>query len=224
MLRAISTGLVLSVLVLLSPATRADAEVFLDLYAGYSLTQDEDVDTRVDGMALSFHDVDFDDSYVVGGRVGYWFETLPFFGLGLDVSYFRPDIDGQGARTSAGIPARLGGVDLEVITVGPQLLVKLPIPVVKPYVFSGPAVFVTQAEDRGGSFGVPGGDTDVDAAIGFKGGAGIRFVFFGFLGVFAEYQFTYASPELEFQRGGIRRKLETDLKTHHGVIGVTFQF
>jgi opacity protein-like surface antigen len=209
---------------LLSLASRADAEVFLDVYAGYSFTSESDVDTDLDTVGLTLEDVEFDEAFVVGGRLGYWFKALPFFGVALDVSYFQPDIGDQTVRTAAGPSLRTGRLDLDVVSVGPQLLLKLPIPIVKPYVFAGPAVFVTVAEARNGTFGVESDRTGAEATLGLKAGAGIRFVFFGFLGVFAEYQFTRFSPEFEFESGGARRKVETDIETHHGVVGATIQF
>lgn len=208
----------------LTLAGRADADTFLDVYAGYSLTRDRDIDTRLDGVSLTFEDVEFDDSFVVGGRVGHWFTVVPFLGLALDVGYFRPDIGGQTVRTSAGDRVRLGATDLHVASVGPQALVRLPLPLVKPYVFAGPAVFVTVAETSGEPFGVPGDHTGVEATIGLKAGAGVRFVLFGVVGVFAEYQFTRFSPEFEFQSGGVRNRVETDVETHHAVVGATIQF
>jgi hypothetical protein len=209
---------------LLARAVPAGAEVFLDVYAGYALTADTDIETRLDGAETTLADVELDDSFVVGGRLGYWFTTVPFFGLALDVSYFRPDIGAQTVRTSTGAPLALGAADVHVVNVGPQLLVKLPLPVVKPYAFAGPAAFVTVVENGGGVLGLAGDDTAADAALGLKAGVGIRFVFFGFLGVFAEYQFTRFSPEVEFSSGGVRRRVEADVETHHGVIGATIQF
>jgi len=214
----------LALVLLLSLAPRADAETFLDVYAGYSLTRDSDIDTRLDGTERTFQDVEFDESFAVGGRVGYWFRLVPFLGLALDVSYFKPDIGAQSVSTSTGERLQLGDTRLHVVGVGPQALVKLPLPIVKPYVFAGPAVFITMADASGETFGVPGDHTGADAAIGLKAGAGVRFVFFGFLGVFAEYQFTRFSPEFEFRSAGVRRKVETDVETHHAVVGATIQF
>lgn len=214
----------LALVLLLTLAPGADAETFLDVYAGYSLTRDSDIDTRLDGTERSFQDVEFDDSFTVGGRLGYWFGVVPFLGLALDVSYFRPDIGAQGVSTSTGDRFRLGDTDLHVVGVGPQVLVRLPLPVVKPYVFAGPAVFVTVADASGETFGVPGDHTGADASVGLKAGAGVRFLFFGFVGVFAEYQFTRFSPEFEFRSGGVRQKVETDIETHHAVVGATIQF
>ena len=214
----------LALALVLSLASRADAEVFLDVYAGYSLTRDSDIETRLDGTDRTFQDVEFDESFTVGGRVGYWFGLVPFLGLALDVSYFRPDIGSQNVATSTGARAELGRTDLHVIGVGPQALVRIPLPIVKPYVFAGPAVFITVAYATGETFGVPGDPTGAEATIGLMAGAGVRFVLFGVVGVFAEYQFTRFSPEFEFQSAGARRRVETDIETHHAVVGATIQF
>ena len=222
MRRASLPAVLVALCLLLSLASRADAEVFLDVYAGYSFTSESDIDTDLDTVGFTLQDVEFDESFVVGGRLGYWFRAVPFIGVALDVSYFQPDIGDQTVRTAAGPSLRTGRLDLDVVSVGPQLLLKLPIPIVKPYVFAGPAVFVTVGEARNGAFGVD--ETGAEATLGLKAGAGIRFVFFGFLGVFAEYQYTRFSPEFEFESGGVRRKVETDVESHHGVVGATIQF
>jgi hypothetical protein len=41
-----------------------------------------------------------------GGRLGYWFEKLPWLGLGLDIAYFAPNISTQSVDTNV----KLGGV------------------------------------------------------------------------------------------------------------------
>src|SRR5262249_32640103 len=79
----------------------ASAEWFADLYLGSAFTQKHDVATDALGVLVTTQDVTFDTSFAVGGRGGYWFESLPFssfgldLGLGLDVSHFSPDISRQ---------------------------------------------------------------------------------------------------------------------------------
>ena len=203
-------------------ATSAEAGIFIDAYGGYSLTQSKDIDTK-NGVSLDFKDVDFDDSFAVGARVGYWFNSLPFLGLGLDGAYFRPDVSSQNVNTSSGVPVRLGAMDLQVGSVALLALVQIPIPIIKPYVFAGPAIFITEAKDKGGTFGTPGGE-DSDAPFGFKVGAGLRLSLLPFLGIFAEYQFTRFSPEYEFRGPSGTRKVETDVESHHIVGGVSLRF
>jgi hypothetical protein len=64
---------------------RADAEISLDAYGGYSITGNQSIDVK-NGQSFTLNDVDVDNSWVVGGRIGYWFRSLPFLGLALDGS------------------------------------------------------------------------------------------------------------------------------------------
>jgi opacity protein-like surface antigen len=186
---------------------RADAEISLDAYGGYSITGNQSIDVK-NGQSFTLNDVDVDNSWVVGGRIGYWFRSLPFLGLALDGSYFRPDFS---------------VLDLKVGDVAPLLMLQIPIPVIKPYLLAGPAVFITEAKDTRGVFGRPG-EKDTDYPIGVKAGGGIRLSLLPFLGIFAEYQFTHFSPEYQFEGLGARRKVETDVNTHHIVGGVSLRF
>jgi hypothetical protein len=108
----------------------AAAEWFTDLYGGAALTRNHrfSLDGKLDGVAVAglVTNVSFDTSLSVGGRGGYWFESVKFFGLGLDVSHFRPDIGsqtkiGKGAITDT--RGALFGGPINVSGAGP---VKLP--------------------------------------------------------------------------------------------------
>ena len=65
----------------------------------------------VDGVAQAPFSIDvpteYEDSVNGGVRAGYWFESLPWLGIGLDVSYFGPNDDTP------------GGPEIDVIPVSP---------------------------------------------------------------------------------------------------------
>ena len=79
----------------------AAAEWFADLYGGAAFTQSShfSLDGQIDGVAVAgvVDNIRYDTSFSVGARGGYWFESFKFFGLGLDVDHFRPDISSQTA-------------------------------------------------------------------------------------------------------------------------------
>src|SRR5262245_5736590 len=204
-------------------APTADAELFLDLYGGVSLTRNTDVDTTFSGTSLTFKDVQFENSWTAGARFGYWLGILPFLGLALDGSYFQPDIGAQTITTSAGTTVNVGKADLKVGTIAGELMLRLPLGFFQPYLFGGPAAFIAVARDTGGTFG-PSNETGVTAQLGFVGGAGAAFVLTKFFGVFAEYRFTHFRPEVEFQNGNARDRVDTDVNTNTVVGGVTFRF
>jgi len=81
------------------------AEGFFDLYGGVPFAQSAQVDHQFFGdPAVSprpapisvTKDLDFSTSWTAGGRVGYWFNALPWLGLAADLSYFERK--GSGAK------------------------------------------------------------------------------------------------------------------------------
>ena len=155
---------------------RASAEWFADLYGGEAFTQSHrfSLDGRQDGAHVAglVEGVRFDQSFEVGGRFGYWFESLKVFGLGLDVSHFRPDIKSQTAIAKGditdsrgvllGVPlsvsgatrVRLSEVDFRVTSVAFDLMLRWPTLVspkfpngqFQPYLMAGPAVPILELQ------------------------------------------------------------------------------
>ena len=76
-------------------AVPASAEWALELLAGGAFSRAQDVGDKFAGTKFEFKDVNFKNSFSIGGRVGYWFESLPYLGMALDVSHFRAEIDKQ---------------------------------------------------------------------------------------------------------------------------------
>ena len=77
----------------------APAEWFADLYAGAAFTDADDHTNRAPAFDLDVEvfDIAYKDSAVIGGRAGYWFDSLPFLGS----ASMRPTSPG---RTSAPRP------------------------------------------------------------------------------------------------------------------------
>src|SRR5438445_10782153 len=77
----------------------ASAEWYADLYGGATHTPRSDVTLiiRLPSVPFDhvFHDVKWDDSASVGGRAGYWFETLTLLGVVLDEYVFVTKLDTQ---------------------------------------------------------------------------------------------------------------------------------
>ena len=161
----------LSLLVFLAIAPReAAAESFFDLFAGAAFTDSNDIKVSVPGFSAT-GESDFKTSFSVGGRAGYWFG---FFGLDLDVDYFRPSPDTNGTPgldikldvVGVGVNAMLRGQFLKTTTA--------PDGALQPYIFAGPTLFISHLEvDVSGA----GSDHDVDARVGFTAGTGVVFMF-----------------------------------------------
>jgi opacity protein-like surface antigen len=93
----------------------------------------------------------------------------------------------------------------------------------QPYASVGPAIFISKAEDTT-NFAPPANQSDTDTSVGFKVGAGVTFLFTKNIGIFGEYRYTHFSPEFEFTTAGVKSKTETDINTHHLLVGASFRF
>ncbi len=75
---------------------------------------------------------DYDNTYVVGGRAGFWSpSTRPAAGLALDVSYF--ELDAEGTET-------------KVLPVSALVMLRYPGDRLQPYIGIGAGVFFTDTE------------------------------------------------------------------------------
>ena len=154
----------------------AAAEWFADLYGGAAFTQSShfSLDGQIDGVAVAgvVDNIRYDTSFSVGARGGYWFESFKFFGLGLDVDHFRPDISSQTATGHGTItdsqdvlfgvpingsglgPVKLREVDLYITAFAFDLMFRwpmlagpnFPMGQLQPYVMAGPALFLQHLE------------------------------------------------------------------------------
>jgi len=222
----------------------AAAEWFADLYGGGSVTESSRVslDGTIDGAPVAglISNVRFEKSFTVGGRGGYWFESLVFIGVGLDAWYFRPDINPQTRKGKGTIidsrgmlfgvpinvngagPVRLPEIDFHVTAVAPELLLRWPLRVspdfphgqLQPYVTVGPALYIVDLD------GFHPSTFNPRTSIGVTGGGGLAWQFTKHVGVFTEYRYTNARPSL--QSGDVVFK--THLSTHHLLGGISFRY
>jgi opacity protein-like surface antigen len=206
-------------LCLLGTPAPAGAEPFVDAFAGVTFTPKNDVDVRLGGVRADTTS-DFEDSFSVGARAGYW---LGFFGINLDVSYFRPELDPDEATvngTRVDTETDVIGLGLNAMLRG-QFLRDRVVPQgrLQPYIFGGPTLFFSRFEGELSGAG-SGKETDVSTKLGVTAGGGLAYLFTPLLGVFAEYRFTYNRPE--FDLDGLR--IKPDLDSHHALVGLTLRF
>src|SRR5262245_5027676 len=186
------------------------------------------------GLTLRYQDVDFDTSVTYGGRFGKYFDSLPWIGVSLDAMSFSPNIGQQSvvqsASTGTVAPTTLPPIDISATVLSVDLMLRLPLFVTKdipggrlqPYVLGGPSIFFLDAKDRGNFIGKY--QSDLDVSFGYTVGGGITWQFDRTLGLFGEYRYSHASPEWEFKNYGSKTTVETDLNTHHFLIGISAKF
>lgn len=226
----------------LSTASPASAEWFADVYGGAVHTPRSDVTLTVNNPASTpadhtFQSVKWNDSPTYGGRAGYWFEAVPWYGVGLDVFHFNSDIPTQMVPLTvrgATVTANLQAIDFSITALAFDL-VRLRAPLLvsedhpngrlQPYVTVGPALFFTRARNTTNSELI-GNQNAKDTAVGFKGGAGASWQIHRYVALFGEYRFTHfrAEPVFNSAGSGIPIPLGTDINTHHLLGGISFRY
>jgi opacity protein-like surface antigen len=224
------TKLSLSVLFLLFLIpTFARAEWFLDAYGGESTTRDARVTAEITSYGVLMatttkthtEKVDFDASFTMGGRVGYWFEKLPWLGVSLDLSHFKAE----------GRKAEFDVVPLSLLLMLRWPLFKsenFPKGKLQPYAGVGPGYFFTDSRVnfRPALQDSVSGSSD---EIGFDVRAGLSWQFHKHWAIFGEYRYT--DVKIDFTQedflpifSGTDESMKTHLKTNHYLLGISYRF
>jgi len=219
-------------------AAPASAEWFADVFAGLSFTRDHDVKLNDVGIGPgTYQDVEFDRSLSLCGRVGHYFDALPFLGLAADFFRYYPDIGGQsvqlrGCFFPGGCGTGRGGTgrfEIQTTAISVDLMLRLPLLKsddapwgrLQPYLAVGPPLFITNVTPRN-TRNFRNHDDDTDLSIGYKLAGGVAFQVYKNLALFGEYRFTHVSPEVELRDANVRRTtLRTDLDTHSALVGLS---
>lgn len=219
-------GPLLVIVLLAMTPTFVKAEFMIDIYGGGSFSQDEQATIEVSGFGLVLRgrgDVDYDESFLAGGRIGYWSESVPYIGFALDGSFFQPDIDLGGA---------ILGVDvypLSALLMGRIPFLKdseFPKGAVQLYAGAGPSLFITEAEIDVSLPGFPWVIRleDKTTEVGVDLRAGCAILLHKNFALFGEYRFTYFETEFEDNLLGLNIGLDTKFNTHHILGGISFRF
>jgi opacity protein-like surface antigen len=208
------------------------AELFAGLYGGAAFPQASTVTTTVtrrlsgDLILAASDRVNFDSSFTVGGRVGYWFDPVPWFGVAFDISYFP-------ARASA----RGSSVNIDVIPFSPLAMVRLPLLTsevyprgrMRPYAAVGPSFVFAHASENLGPAAPPVEDSS-NKSVGLDVRAGLDWLFTPRLALFAEYRFFSTRVNTKDECGFICfgddpiTHITTTLRTHTVSAGLAYHF
>lgn len=212
----------LDILLLLSIGLAAPAsawEGYTSLYGGGAFTEDDNSTIAMPGFS-SFPETRFEDSGVLGARVGFWGpEKLTFLGAAFDVSGFSPD--GRGDTD----PAEFDVIPMSILLMGRVPLLKSedhPQGLLFPYLGVGPSLVVSAIE-----IPLPGRDfedTEVDAGVDLRAGLAV-FPIEPF-GMFLEYRFTDFEAEYS-DRVGVANtpaSASPEFATHYVQAGLSFRF
>lgn len=215
-----------------------EAEWAIDLYGGASWTPSTDVhatgfDNTGAPVRASIFDIGTDTGFTVGVRGGYWFESLPSLGVGLDLFAFSIPVPTQTATATGTFTGKFLGKPISVratertqvpsvtlpgLGFSPELRLRWPLMVtpgefpkgrLQPYVTVGPAWAFTLDNEA------------VTVGPGGKLGGGAAFQLTRYLAVFGEYSYKFF-PSFEFSDGGLT--YQADIKAHNLIFGISLRF
>ncbi len=207
---------------------QALAEGFIDIYGGWASTRDADVDVSISSSSLGFvstesrtEKVDFDSSYTLGARAGYWFEKFPYVGIAADLSYFKAE-----DKTT----------EIHVVPISLMLMLRYPLfksekfphGRIQPYVGIGPGFFISVSNV---DFRPTLPDTFSGASfdVGLDLRAGLAWQFHKHFAFFGEYRYTdfsinFEQTDILFGLAGTKETMKAHLTTNHFLVGVSYRF
>jgi hypothetical protein len=221
---AVYASMFISLSLVLIPHT-ADAEFFIDAYAGGAFTRESDASFSILNTVTNVG-IDTDDAFIVGGRLGYWLGFFPWLGLALDVSYFEMEGDPPSSLDDGQLPTfdNLGKANFEILPISALVMLRLPRLVnpialltgLIPYAAIGPSVFLTQVDFEGFE--------EFGAALGLDVRVGLRWEFLPIFGVFAEYRYTRVKDDFQDALRDSPASLDVEFTTHHVLGGISLRF
>jgi opacity protein-like surface antigen len=153
-------------------------------------------------------DLELSSSFMFGGKVGHYFDSVRWFGLEAEVFHSTPHIEQQRhtfqnpAFPGVTPTATLQGTYLRVLTVAPfNLMFRYPHARVQPYIGVGPGIFFARIKGEGLAPNSPASTSD-NARIGVNVKAGLEYYMTRHVTAFAEWKFNYTrfnfddNPEL----------------------------
>ena len=189
---------------------------FADLYLGGVVPEDGNVNGEASPFGVSINDsakADYDNSYIVGGRVGFWSPANRWIGLALDVSYF--ELEGDGTET-------------KILPVSALVILRYPGDRLQPYMGIGAGFFFTDTKVDVQLNGQNKNFSDTAADLGLDSRAGIAWRLFRDFAIFGEYRFTYFEADYsdKINSGGIESEvnIEIDNKVHYFLLGFSYRF
>ncbi len=200
-------------------AAPAQAELFVDLYAGRAETADATL--TFSGPFTLDGEAEFDKDDIYGVRIGGYFDDMKVLGLAVDVSSFE---------------AEAGSLDIDLVPV--SLLVMLRVPLftdtkfpnglLQPYIAAGPsAAFYEFEVDLRPFLNEEVSDYDVDGGWDIR--AGLAVSLSPNLALFGEYRHTRYEIDFSETEGGfllplIGVEVDTTLKTDMIQGGLSLRF
>lgn len=163
-----------------------------------------------------FNDFSMSPGFVIGGKAGYFFESVPWFGLEADLQGSWPQVKEQainGRGPSLIVTGSTTKGSMRVLNAGLNVLARYPGERLQPYIGVGPALVHIDAFEDG----------TASTELGVNVLAGLRYFVRPEVGLFAEYKYlqtSYTSDHALTSTLGIKG----DYSASHLVFGVSYHF
>ena len=215
-------------------STPSWAQWFVNPYAGSASTRDARIDASQTNVSIfgtvstaDGRDVSFESSAIFGLRGGYWFETYPWLGAAVDLSYFEADAE---------------DVRIHLVPISVLLMFRLPLFTnagfpkgrLQPYAAIGPAFgpAFTSIDFRPAVFDKVSG---LGEMLGVDLRTGLAWQFHREIAIMSEYRFTSVDLNVETDEdllaaltGGLATntisRATATLKTERLLLGLSFRF
>jgi opacity protein-like surface antigen len=189
---------------------------FVDLYLGGVMPEDGDVHGKASPFGVIINDsakADYDNTYIVGGRGGFWLPDTAWVGAAVDVSYF--ELEAEGTET-------------KVLPVSALVMLRYPGDSLQPYIGIGAGVFFTDTRVDIQLSGENKNFSDTAVDLGLDARAGLAWRLFRRFAIFGEYRFTYFEGNYDdrVSSAGTETEVKIDTKNyvHHFIVGVSYRF
>ena len=183
----------------------ASAEFYAGVMGGYVAPNDfSDVSGTGELTGWTFQDFSLDNTFMVGGKAGYYLSKWKWIGVETEAFYTQPDMAVFG--------------HLRVITWANNLVVRYPGKRIQPYAGVGLGLFFAETGDLlGQSF-------SDNAVPGLNALAGIRAFVTDSVAVFGEYKYTRATFDLDTTVNGLTGGFDGDYSANMAVGGLSYHF
>jgi opacity protein-like surface antigen len=190
---------VAAALLVSAAASLSQAEMYVAGYAGLNVPRNaSQVDLKVDqnvSFPTSLNDLDLQNSFVYGGKLGYYFDSLKALGVETEAFNTTPNINQQSTSFATPgqplVPVDLPGERLRVTTWAFNLVARYPGERFQPYAGAGVGIFF-------GHLSTPA-DSTTSTKPGFTTQLGLRYLLTQNLAAFGEWKFNHVRFDYDTQ-------------------------
>lgn len=183
----------------------------------------------------SISDRELSRSILGGGKIGYYFKNVRWFGIETEVFYATPHIkqqlttitiqpgtivQGTGPVAGGTTTGTLSGDHFRVLTWAPiNLMFRYPKYRIQPYIGVGPGIFFSRVHTTVAGFE----GTQSSTKIGLNAKAGLEYFITRHLSAFAEWKYNWTSFNFEANNNG-GFGFRADYQVHFAAGGLSYHF